>query len=335
MEQVQKILRLKYGEYYSLKRTDRSKNIINNVEFTPKKVTSEQVLLSTPYPPKAGTPEEEVVIPEHCREMTEEEIEALKNGMTDQQKEDEEFYTWTYVKLDDTLDESNTLKNTNFFIQELVINAPEGKEITKFELKCEFQLMSRRKFNYWLAGFIGNIYLNETYSWSEGFVKTSITPLGLTSAKISIAANNDRIRNYFAQNKRSMEYHILAWRYKLTGGEIKLETQEKVTELDYDSQNLRGKHSYTYPESTLLTENAKLNGELLYEQNMKHILSTYKAGRETVELSWQGDPTLTIGDILEIENKMGIAQRYMVTGNKFDLNNNGKFSMTTQGISLI
>lgn len=335
MEQVQKILRLKYGEYYSLKRTDRSKNIINNVEFTPKKVTSEQVLLSTPYPPKAGTPEEEVVIPEHCREMTEEEIEALKNGMTDQQKEDEEFYTWTYVKLDDTLDESNTLKNTNFFIQELVINAPEGKEITKFELKCEFQLMSRRKFNFLLAGFIGNIYLNETYSWSEGFVKTSITPLGLTSAKISIAANNDRIRNYFAQNKRSMEYHILAWRYKLTGGEIKLETQEKVTELDYDSQNLRGKHSYTYPESTLLTENAKFNGELLYEQNMKHILSTYKAGRETVELSWQGDPTLTIGDILEIENKMGIAQRYMVTGNKFDLNNNGKFSMTTQGISLI
>ena len=54
MEKAQKILKLKYGEYYSLKRTDRSKNIINNVEFTPKKVTSEQVLLSTPYPPKAG-----------------------------------------------------------------------------------------------------------------------------------------------------------------------------------------------------------------------------------------------------------------------------------------
>ena len=54
MEKAQKILRLKYGEYYSLKRTDRSKNIINNVEFTPKKIASEQILLSTPHPPKAG-----------------------------------------------------------------------------------------------------------------------------------------------------------------------------------------------------------------------------------------------------------------------------------------
>ena len=343
MNNAQKILKLKYGEYYSLKRTDRSKNIINNVEFTPKKVTSEQVLLSTPYPPKEGTTEE-VTIPEGGREMTEEEIETLKNGMTDQQKEDDEFYTWTYVKIDDTLDESNTLKNKGHFIRDLIINAPEGKEITKFDLKCEVQLMSRRRWNFILAGIIGNLYRDQTYSWSEGFAKTTVTPLSLTSAKISIATNKNRIRNYFAQNKKNNEYHILAWRYKLTGGEIKLETQEKVTVLDYDSQNLRGKHSYTYPESTLLTQNAYIeknedDGNVLKqplcELNMNHILSTYKAGRETVELSWQGDPTLTIGDILEIENKMGIAQMYMVTGNKFDLNNNGKFSMTTQGISLL
>ena len=43
-----KTLKLKYGEYYSLKITDSSKNVINNVEITGSQITSEQEVFSSP-----------------------------------------------------------------------------------------------------------------------------------------------------------------------------------------------------------------------------------------------------------------------------------------------
>ena len=43
-----KFLKLKYGEYYSLKITDSSKNVINNVEITGNQITTEQTVFSEP-----------------------------------------------------------------------------------------------------------------------------------------------------------------------------------------------------------------------------------------------------------------------------------------------
>ncbi len=51
MEEVSrnyKTLKLKYGEYYSLKITDSSKNVINNVEITGNQITTEQTVFSEP-----------------------------------------------------------------------------------------------------------------------------------------------------------------------------------------------------------------------------------------------------------------------------------------------
>lgn len=48
LKQRQKILKLKYGEYYSLKITDSSKNVINNVEITANQITTEQAVFSEP-----------------------------------------------------------------------------------------------------------------------------------------------------------------------------------------------------------------------------------------------------------------------------------------------
>lgn len=300
---TQKILRLKYGEYYSLKRTDRSKNIINNVEFTPKKLSAKQVVLSTPN------------IGDFANDETF--TTMLKLGLNADQRQDEEFNSWTYRRGSEIIEKYNSDNNT---LVAFPVDISESGGYVKYDLRCELQILTL--FN--APTFV---------RWVDDFASTSITDKGNT-IECKIKLNNDYLRSLFPLIGL-MPSSVLAWRYKLIGGEVKAESQTKQTFPDYDSQRLRGKHSYTYPESTLLTEDAKINGELLYEKNIKHILSTYKAGRETVELSWQGDPTLTIGDILEIENKMGIAQRYMVTGNKFDLNNNGKFSMTTQGISLI
>lgn len=41
-----KTLKLKYGEYYSLKITDSGKNVINNVEITGNQITTEQKVFS-------------------------------------------------------------------------------------------------------------------------------------------------------------------------------------------------------------------------------------------------------------------------------------------------
>lgn len=43
-----KTLKLKYGEYYSLKITDSGKNVINNVEITGNQITTEQKVFSEP-----------------------------------------------------------------------------------------------------------------------------------------------------------------------------------------------------------------------------------------------------------------------------------------------
>ncbi len=43
-----KTLKLKYGEYYSLKITDSSKNVINNVEIAGNQITTEQTIFSDP-----------------------------------------------------------------------------------------------------------------------------------------------------------------------------------------------------------------------------------------------------------------------------------------------
>ena len=45
-----KTLKLKYGEYYSLKITDSSKNIINNIEITGSQIsTTQQVFFFSSY----------------------------------------------------------------------------------------------------------------------------------------------------------------------------------------------------------------------------------------------------------------------------------------------
>lgn len=41
-----KFLKLKYGEYYSLKITDSSKNIINNIEITGSQISTTQQVFS-------------------------------------------------------------------------------------------------------------------------------------------------------------------------------------------------------------------------------------------------------------------------------------------------
>ena len=43
-----KTLKLKYGEYYSLKITDSGKNVINNVEITGNQITTVQEVFSEP-----------------------------------------------------------------------------------------------------------------------------------------------------------------------------------------------------------------------------------------------------------------------------------------------
>lgn len=54
-----------------------------------------------------------------------------------------------------------------------------------------------------------------------------------------------------------------------------------------------------------------------------------------MELNWQGDPTVTLGDNIVLEDKFGIEKKFMVTGNEFILDNSGKFYMRTEGISVL
>ena len=57
-----KTLKLKYGEYYSLKITDSGKNVINNVEITGNQITTEQSLFSSPSYDKNYMPDQEEYI---------------------------------------------------------------------------------------------------------------------------------------------------------------------------------------------------------------------------------------------------------------------------------
>ena len=105
--------------------------------------------------------------------------------------------------------------------------------------------------------------------------------------------------------------------------------------MDEESCNLRGKNSYSYPESTLIEAKAYINDTKLIKHIGDHILEQYKDGRETMEMTWQGDPTMTLGDRIVIEDKLGIEREFMITGNEFVLENSGKFYMRTEGISVI
>jgi hypothetical protein len=361
MEKAQKTLRLKYGEYYSLKRTDSSKNIINNVEITPSRITTEQHLFSTPNV-------------EARNDGNNNGFDGLKNGMTEQQQEDNEFTSWTYVRFSDSLDSRNHYRNrANLF--SLVEPIVHDKEVPKYDLECEIQVLVRTRIRIpilvpivvsepirifglivgrwnrivgWRVEFIRtNSWINK-YHWTDKYTRPDVTKIDLNRVSFNIGLRQELLRNFLNRNADiDTECHILNWRYKLTGGAIKIERLDKEIVTDYDSYNMRGKRSYTYPDSSLLENTATYLDSSLPESTPinrrrslansigNHILSRYKDGRDTFEMTWQGDPTMTLGDRIILEDKFGIETEFMITGNEFILENNGKFFMRTEGISVL
>ena len=91
-------LKLKYGEYYSLKITDSSKNVINSVEITGNQISTEQTVFSSPNKDKNSQDESiEQLMQGETRllelrakeELTENESDELKNL-------EDEFFSWSY-----------------------------------------------------------------------------------------------------------------------------------------------------------------------------------------------------------------------------------------------
>jgi hypothetical protein len=343
-----KTLKLKHGEYYGLKITDSSKNIINNVEIAATQINTEQYIFSQPNISKndsAGF-----------------DTELLKKGMTEQQAEDDEFFSWRYVPIADTLDSSNSYRSQNYLISEEHFDHPD-EQVPKHELRCEIQVLERVKEKYSILvpkyilvpkKFLGTIWgynyvtvgydyrynytgeWHESYRWRSDFTIPQVLDEDLNGVTYRVNLNRQLLEAFLSRNADpDTECHILNWRYKLTGGAIKIEKLDKEIILNEKSYGLRGKHSYAYPESTLLEDRASNDRRSLTNSIANHILSRYKDGRETFELAWQGDPTMTIGDSIILEDKFGIEKEFMITGNEFILENNGKFFMRTEGISVL
>lgn len=364
-----KFLKLKYGEYYSLKITDSSKNIINNIEITGSQIsTTQQVFSEATY--SNITSENRDRIKELMRgESRLEELSKKQEsdeGLTSEESQElndleEEFLKWNYVQISDVFD---FLKKDKLFNPNK--KTPErDEEVPKHDLKCEIQVVERRPetklvdvpvtvripvkfFGMTIGHYDKKIGIRkeerktgnwiETYRWAEEYTIPRIYEETLTSAEYNIELNNRLLNTALSANKNPNEpkrFEILNWRYKLTGGQIKIEKLQKEVIMDEESCNLRGKNSYSYPESTLIEASADVNGVNIIKHIGDHILEQYKDGRETMEMTWQGDPTMTLGDRIVIEDKLGIEREFMITGNEFVLENSGKFYMRTEGISVI
>ena len=364
-----KTLKLKYGEYYSLKITDSSKNIINNIEITGSQIsTTQQVFSEATY--SNITSENRDRIKELMRgESRLEELSKKQEsdeGLTSEESQElndleEEFLKWNYVQISDV---SDFLKKDKLFNPNK--KTPErDEEVPKHDLKCEIQVVERRPetklvdvpvtvripvkfFGMTIGHYDKKIGIRkeerktgnwiETYRWAEEYTIPRIYEETLTSAEYNIELNNRLLNTALSANKNPNEpkrFEILNWRYKLTGGQIKIEKLQKEVIMDEESCNLRGKNSYSYPESTLIEASADVNGVNIIKHIGDHILEQYKDGRETMEMTWQGDPTMTLGDRIVIEDKLGIEREFMITGNEFVLENSGKFYMRTEGISVI
>jgi hypothetical protein len=100
-----KTLKLKYGEYYSLKITDSSKNVINNVEITGSQITSEQHVFSEPtYKSENDDKARVAELMKGERRLLElrdkKSLGALNNSEKAELKElEDEFFGWTYNKI--------------------------------------------------------------------------------------------------------------------------------------------------------------------------------------------------------------------------------------------
>ena len=104
-----KTLKLKYGEYYSLKITDSSKNVINNVEITGSQITSEQQIFSEPTYKNDNDDKARVAeLMKGERRLLELRDKKNSGGLskieTDELQELEaEFFGWTYNKISEVV----------------------------------------------------------------------------------------------------------------------------------------------------------------------------------------------------------------------------------------
>lgn len=357
-----KTLKLKYGEYYNLKITDSSKNVINNVEITGCQITTEQHVFRMPSKTideidknllanlmRGESRLQKLIAKNEDGNISDDESLELNELET-------EFNSWTYEKI---FNENEFKGRKKCFINdEETLDRTE--EVPKHDLKCELQVLERTRIKkrvevpiivrepIKIFGLvIGHVNKRtgtriewqntddwtETYRWADEYTIPRIYEETLTFARYNIELNQRLLNTSFSvNNSNDKTFKILNWRYKLTGGVIKIEKLQKEIMMDEESYDLRGKHSYSYPESTLIEANAFVDGESLVSHIGDHILKCYKDGRETMELTWQGDPTMTLGDSIVIEDKFGIEKEFMVTGNEFILENSGKFFMRTEGI---
>ena len=358
-----KTLNLKYGEYYSLKITDSSKNVINNVEITGNQISSEQAVLSSPNIDSFSENDREILMQGENRllelkekkqsgELTQDESEELKVL-------EEEFSDWTYASIDDG---KTFAKDTVLFFQNPNWLIHSEKEVVKHDLKCEIQVLERTYLKervetpkyarlpvkiFGIPLWYKDVQIgvdvtyrytgeySDQYYWADEYTIPRIYNETLTEVDYNIELNQRLLESALkGNNSDDKEFFVLNWRYKLTGGQIKIEKLQKEVVMDEGSVGLRGKSSYTYPESTLIEAQATVDNKALIKHIGDHILDRYKDGRETMEMTWQGDPTMTMGDRIILEDKFGIEREFMITGNEFILENSGKFYMRTEGISV-
>jgi len=346
-------IKLKYGEYYDLKITDASKNVINQVEITPVRITTELLQLSPESDRKQG--------------FVADNINALQRGMTEQQKDADCFFSWHYKEGEIPLEDSDVIPH-------IIESFEKGRE-----LQVEVQMRRRNAFYIpikipvlvWVGlrrgGFriewrqiaSKKIWSSWYYYWNDAIATTEFiepSEQGDQGSEDNPNPDNDwrgagperrlirtRCKIRVNEDQRSSMERVrtlgwaqiesVNWRFKLTGGDLNVERRPKQVFTDFESQLLKGVHSYTFPESTLIQDDS--DGQAQVDKIAKHILDRYKHGRETMSLKWQGDPRITIGDEIILQDRMGIETAYMVTGNQFRLDPNGSFSMTTEGINRI
>lgn len=327
MQENKKTIRLGYGEYYELKVSDASKNIINQVEITPVTISTELIQLSD------NSDKEQ---------LGDNLMNELKRGMGE--VDDNEFLSWQYVN--SSIDRGQQYLSPDGEEERFSIDHEERESLEKGrELKVQVQIAQRNwlseKYWDWLSfqwktrKYKSNWY----YYWIDAITIPRVVEQDDELKTIcSISINQNQLYAIARLNDLNWaDIEIKSWRYKLQGGKMNVDKVDKKVFADIESQQLQGVKSYTYPEGTLIQDSATVgvDKQSLVEHIGQHILSRYKHGRETISLKWQGDPRLTIGDSLILTDIMGIEKEYMITGSQFVLDSNGSFSMNTEGISAV
>ena len=194
-----KTLKLKYGEYYSLKITDSGKNVINNVEITGNQITTEQKVFSEPTYTSFSSENE-------GRLTVEEETAELKDL-------EEEFLSWTYERIENV----DVFKNQTLLFSSPQYTPARDEEVPKHDLKCEIQVVERRPETELVdvpiivripVKFLGITLWHydkqigtrkeerktgnwiETYRWADEYTIPRIYGETLTSAEYNIELNN-------------------------------------------------------------------------------------------------------------------------------------------------